>query len=231
MNKEHNLRFIRGATHLVVGPSACGKTYRTCEILKNKNNMIQNGENIKNIVLCYAAWQPIYEELDKKGIITKFVQKKPTSSEFVQLVEKYKDNGGSIVVIDDFMTKIDQDMVDIVTVQSRHYNTTTFILFQSLFPNNKLGRAISLNVKYMHIHKNPRENSQIGVLARQVLAKDYQWLVEAYKKITETPYQALLLDMTQECPEHLRVRSHYLPSELPMKVWVKSGTASLLPVL
>ena len=221
--KVYNLRFARGATHLVVGPSGCGKTFRTCAILRNKDKIIQGGKDIKNVIFCYAAWQPIYDNLRDDGVVTRFVQKKPSSSEFVKLVENYKDKGGSIVVIDDFMTQIDQDMVDIVTVQSRHYNTSTFILFQSLFPPNKLARQISLNVKYLHIHKNPRENAQILTLARQLSPGSSRWIVDAYHKITEEPYQCLLIDLTQDREEKLRYRSHYLPNEGPMRVWGPKG--------
>lgn len=211
--KCHNLRFMRGATHLVVGPSACGKTVRTCKILQLKDEIIEGGEDIKNVVFCYAAWQSIYDDLRDRGIVTKFIKKKPSSQEFVQLVSDYKDRGGSIVVIDDFMSQIDQDLVDIVTVQSRHYNTSTFILFQSLFPPNKLARQISLNVKYIHAHKNPRENAQIQVLARQLRPKDYKWIVAAYESVTQEPHQCMLIDLTQQREEKLRYRSHYLPDE------------------
>lgn len=218
--KTYNLRFMRGATHLLVGPSGCGKTYRVCDILRAKNKIIEDGLKIKNIVLCYAAWQPMYEELQKENIVTKFVKKKPSSADFVQLVKEYKDCGGSIVIIDDFMSQIDQDMVDIVTVQSRHYNTSTFILFQSLFPSNKLARQISLNVKYLHIHKNPRENAQIRTIARQISPGQSKWIVDAYYEITKEPYQCLLIDLTQDREDNLRYRSHYLPRELPMRVWM-----------
>lgn len=220
---SYNLRFIRGATHLIVGPSGCGKTFRTCNILRWKNHIIQEGHLIKNIVLCYSAWQPIYEQLKREGVVTKFIKKNPSSDEFVTLVRDYSDKGGSIVVIDDFMNNINQDMVDIVTVQSRHYNTTTFILFQSLFPPNRLARQISLNVKYLHIHKNPRENAQIQTLARQVSPKNSKWIVAAYHKVTEEPHQCLLLDLTQQREEKLRIRSHYLPHEFPMRVWLPEG--------
>ena len=219
----YNLRFLKGATHLVVGPSASGKTYRTVEMLKLKDDIIEDGERIKNVVFCYAAWQPIYDELRERGIVTKFVKKKPSSDEFVKLVEGHRDRGGSIVVIDDFMSQIDQDMVDIVTVQSRHYNTTTFILFQSLFPPNKLARQISLNVKYLHIHKNPRENAQIRTLASQLSPGNSKWIVEAYHHLTQQPHQCLLIDLTQQREEKLRYRSDYLPTDegfLRMKVWV-----------
>lgn len=218
--RSYNLRFIRGATHLIVGPSGCGKTYRTCDILRAKNQMIEDGEKIKNVIFFYGAWQPIYEDMKKEGIVTRFVKKNPTSDEFVKCVRDYRDNGGSIVVIDDFMSQIDQNMVDIVTVQSRHYNTSTFILFQSLFPPNKLARQISLNVKYLHVHKNPRENAQIQILARQLSPKNYKWIVAAYHAVTETPHQCFLIDLTQQREEKLRYRSHYLPREAPMKVWM-----------
>ncbi len=223
-SKCYNLRFARGATHLVVGPSGCGKTFRTCDILRYKNEIIQGGEDVKNVIFCYAAWQPIYDKLKEAKVVTRFVQKKPSSDEFVKLVEKFKDKGGSIVVIDDFMTQIDQDMVDIVTVQSRHYNTSTFLLFQSLFPPNKLARQISLNVKYLHIHKNPRENAQIQTLARQLSPSGSKWIVDAYHKITEVPYQCLLVDLTQDRYEKLRYRSNYLPQEAPLRVWLPKGS-------
>ncbi len=216
------MRFIKGATHLVVGPSGSGKTYRTCDILRAKDDMIEGGERIRNVVFFYAAWQPIYEQLKNEGVVTKFVKKNPTSQDFVDLVKDYVADG-SIVVIDDFMTSIGPDMVDIVTVQSRHYNTSTFILFQSLFPPNKLARQISLNVKYIHVHKNPRENAQIQTLARQLAPKDNKWIVDAYHRVTSEPHQCMLFDLTQQREEALRYRSHYLPRELPMRVWTREG--------
>lgn len=219
----YNLRFIAGATHLLVGPSACGKTYRVSHILKHKHILLQRGEDIRNVVFCYSAWQPIYDMLRDQGIVTKFINKKPSSEEFIELVKPYQQSGGSIVVIDDFMSQIDADLVEIVTVHSRHYNTSTFILFQSLFPNHKLARQISLNVKYLHVHKNPRENAQIATLARQLRPNNYAWIVEAYHEVTSQPYQCLLIDLTQQREEKLRFRSHYLPSEFPMRVWVPKG--------
>ncbi len=87
----YNLRFVRGAMHLVVGPSGCGKTFRTCDILRYKDKIIQGGDEIKNVVFCYSAWQPIYDNLWDTGVVTKFFQKNPTSEDFVKLVEGYRD--------------------------------------------------------------------------------------------------------------------------------------------
>ena len=76
-------RFRRGATHLLAGPSASGKTRRTSRILQLKNNIIENGQDIKNIVFCYNAWQDEYDYLNNNNIVTKWVNKQPSNDEFI----------------------------------------------------------------------------------------------------------------------------------------------------
>jgi hypothetical protein len=225
--KTYDLRFPGGSTHLMVGPSASGKTYRTSRILQTKNKLIVDGDQIKNVVLCYASWQPEYQKLKDLGILTKCINKMPTNEEFIELVRPFTSRGGSIVVIDDFMSEIGKDLDEIVRVTSRHYNVSTFILFQSLFPSHKLARQISLNVKFLHIHKNPRENAQIQYLARQLSPHSSRWIVDAYHAITQQAYSCMLIDLTQERDECLRYRSNYLPEEAPMLAWVKKGTHTI----
>jgi len=221
---EFDTRFVHGSTHLLVGPSGSGKTFRTATILANKNELIQNGDKIKNVIFFYATWQKVYDVLDKRNLVTKWVNKAPTNDDFVEEVEAYKHDGGSIVIIDDFMSEISKDFVKIVTVSSRHMNTSTFILFQSLFPANPLARQISLNVKYMHVHKNPRENAQFQYLARQLHPVDYKWIVEAYHEATKEPYSCFLIDLVQTTPEQIRFRSDFLPEERPMRAWMRRHT-------
>lgn len=219
-----DMRFSSGATHLIVGPSGSGKTYRTAALLGLKDILFKGGEKIKNIVFCYATWQPIYDTLKQKNIVTKWVNKFPTNEDFISFVQEYKEDGGSIVIIDDFMSDISKDLVEIVTVTSRHMNTSTLILFQSLFPAHPLARQVSLNVKYIHIHKNPRENAQIQYLARQLRPSDYKWIVDAYHEATKNPYSCFLIDLMQDTPEHLRFRSNILPKEFPMRVWISRNS-------
>jgi hypothetical protein len=218
-------RFQKGATHLVVGPSASGKTVRTSRFLQLKNDLFQGGENIQNVIFCYEVWQSEYDELKQKNVVSKWINKLPSNDEFIELVKPFKDKGGSIVVLDDFMSGINTDLMQIVCVSSRHYNTSTFLLFQSLFPSNKLARQISLNVKYLHIHKNPRENNQFRYLARQLLPNNDKWLVEAFHDATTKPHSCFLIDLTQQCSDFLRYRSNILPEEFPLKIYVKKGTA------
>jgi hypothetical protein len=208
-----------GATHLVAGSSGSGKTFRVADILRLKSELIVQGEYIKNIIFYYAAWQPVYEELKKDGVVTKWVNKMPTNAEFVDAVKFHNDRGGSIVIIDDFMGAVGPEMANIVCVSSRHNNVSTFILFQSLFPSDKSARLISRNVKFIHLHKTPRDNAQVRFLASQLCPGNFRWIVKAYHEATSQPYSCFLFDFTQQCPEQLRYRSHYLPREFPMRVW------------
>jgi len=228
MDGPFDLRFRSGSTHLVVGPSGSGKTYRVADYLRLKSQIIKNGESIKNIVFFYAVWQDIYSDLQQQGIVTSWIQGMPSNEDFLKVVQPYTDNGGSIVVIDDFMTEISKELVEIITVTSRHTRTSTFVLFQSLFPSHPLSRQISLNVKYIHIHKNPRENAQIQYLARQLSPSDYKWIVEAYHTATKKPFSCFIIDVTQETDPRLRFTSNMLPSEFPAIAWIsKKSTFKL----
>jgi len=217
-----DMRFPRGATHLLVGVSGSGKTYRIINILKLKDQLLENGEQIKNIVFCYAVWQPCYDEL--KGVVTTWINKMPTNAEFIELVKPYQANGGSIVVLDDFLGSVGKEMSEMVCVSARHHGVSLFILFQTLFPKDKLATTITRNVKFMHILKNPRDNSAIRFLASQLYPGNFQWIVQAYHAATEYPFSCFLIDLTQKCPEKFRFRSHYLPSEFPMRVWSQKSS-------
>ena len=219
VDRAYDLRIVKGSTSVLYGPTASGKTYRVANILREKDKIIKEGSSIKNVVFCYSAWQPIYDQLKKERVVTRWINYMPSTAQFVELVQAYKDAGGSIVCIDDFMTEISKDLVEIVCVKARHYNATVFMLFQSLFPSNPLARQISLNAKYLYIHKNPRENAQISYIARQISPANYKWIVYAYYDATNMPYGYLLIDLTQETPEHLRFRSNILPHEFPMVVY------------
>lgn len=215
-----SLRFPSGATHLMIGISGSGKTYRMIDILRNKNLLFENGKNIKNIIFCYADWQDAYTDLRKEGIVNTWINKMPSNEEFVNLVEPFRYKGGSIVIIDDFMNDMDKDIKKIVMNSAGHYKASTFLLVQSLCPSDsKVAREISLNSKYIHIFKNPRDNYQFSHLARQLRPNNYKWLVKVYHNVTEEPFTCLLIDLLPRTKEYLRFRSHYLPHEFPMRAY------------
>ena len=66
----------------------------------------------------------------------------------------------------------------------------------------------NLNVHYLVIFKNPRDNTVIDYLARQAFPSNRNYLIEAFKDATvDRPNGYLFLDFTQACPDILRVIS------------------------
>ena len=108
----YDLRFPKATTHLIVGVSGAGNTMRTLNILRMKNELIVDGDSIQNVIFCYSAWQPIYEEA--KSYVTKWINEMPTNEEFISMVKPYQTLGGSIVVLDDFLGAINKDMMEMV---------------------------------------------------------------------------------------------------------------------
>ena len=70
MEQVSSLRFPMGTTHLMIGVSGSGKTHRMANILRYKDELFENGSDIKNILFCYADWQDAYTDLRNENIVT-----------------------------------------------------------------------------------------------------------------------------------------------------------------
>ena len=105
------------------------------------------------------------------------------------------------------MAEIDGRVTDLFTKKSHHSNTSVIYLVQNLFSRNKESRTISLNTQYMVVFKNPRDASQITNLAKQMYPGRVKFIQEAFADATSTPYGYLLVDLKQDTPEDLRLRT------------------------
>ena len=86
-------------------------------------------------------------------------------------------------------------------------------IVQNLFGKNKEQRTISLNSHYLVVFKNPRDASQVTHLAKQMYPGKTKYLQEAFKKATSIPHGYLLIDLRQETPDHLRLRTRVFPDQ------------------
>lgn len=99
------------------------------------------------------------------------------------------------------------------TIHSHHKNISVFILSQNLFSRGKFFRTISLNSHYLVIFKNPRDKSQLNVLARQIFPNKINFFLESFIDSTNKPFSYLLIDLKQTTLEKNRVQSGVLPGE------------------
>jgi hypothetical protein len=109
-----------------------------------------------------------------------------------------------VIIIDDHMHEVDQRVANLFTKYSHHRN---------LFNRNKYHKTISLNTHYMVLFKNPRDMSQIMALAHQMYLRRTQFFLEAFARATAKPHGYMVIDMKQDIPDIVRLRSSIFPGE------------------
>ena len=65
-------------------------------------------------------------------------------------------------------------------------NTSVIYLVQNLFPKGKESRTISINAQYMVLFKNPRDNTQVVNLAKQMYPGRVKYMQDAFRD--QRPY-------------------------------------------
>jgi hypothetical protein len=118
-----------------------------------------------------------------------------------------------LIILDDLMDETDQRVASLFSKKSHHRNTNVMYIAQNLFHRGKHHRTISLNAHYMVVFKNPRDVSQFMALAHQMYPQRTKYFLEAYTAAIAQPHGYLVIDMKQETPDILRLRSHIFPGE------------------
>ena len=70
------------------------------------------------------------------------------------------------------------------------------------------------------VFKNPRGVSQIAILAKQMYPGRVKFVQEAFADATSTPYGYILVDLKQNTPEDLRLRTSMLPDDAVQHVYI-----------
>ena len=219
IKKMYDLRFKNPSTFTLAGPSQCGKTTFIMNVLRNQDLLFEDPRCKQNVIYFYNQWQKSFDVLSKENVVTEWANKLPTSDDVMEKTSKFADQGGSVIVIDDFAQQLKKDTIDIFSRLSHHTNSTVFLLTQNIFSKNPVFRDISLNSTYIALFKNPRDSSQIRTFARQFAPGDTDYIVDSYSQTTKKPYSYMFYDHHQSTPQILRVRSNVLPHEAPMRIY------------
>ena len=203
----YDARLHHPSTILISGPSGSGKTCLTNNLLEYKEELF------KPIcpsftILIYEEWQTSYDSMHSRGFIHLALKGFPDIEYIKELLQEHKDNNGTLLIIDDQMQNIDQNIVNIFTIYSHHYNVTCILLTQSLFLSSKEYRTISLNTHYIILMKNSRDSSSVTQLAKQTNPFNTRYVTDSYIDATINPYSYLMFDLRQETPNEIRLRTN-----------------------
>ena len=218
----YDLRFRHPSSFVIVGSTMSGKTTWVLNVLRNAKALFENPKCTQNVIYFYKIWQEKFDEADRDGLVTEFIAEKPTTEIIIEKTEKYKKDGGSCLIIDDYANDMNMKDIQIFTVLTHHLSCCTFIMSQSLFPKCAAYREISLNCTYNVIFKTTRDFRQFRTFAQQLFPRNWMFLVKTFEEETEKQYSYLLIDHHHATPRLLQIRSHVLPKEFPMMVFLKS---------
>ena len=201
-----DLRLLSGAVFQIVGPSGSGKTHFVVNLLNSSTRSSIFKEPIRNIY-----WLMGTDEGEAGDTLKQFKTLKN-----IKILKGFlpgwqnKPSRGDVVVIDDLFSEStkETDFNNMFTKVARHRQVTVIFITQNLFHQGGQHRTRNLNVHYLAIFKNPRDNTVIDYLARQAFPSNRNYLIDAFKDATvDRPHGYLFLDFTQTCPDMLRVRT------------------------
>jgi hypothetical protein len=206
-----SLQIKTPASIIVAGPSSCGKSTLTIEIVKNAHRILDVPP--QHIRWCYSIYQKCFDELKMKGV--HFQQGLPD-------VDELTGYSSSLLVLDDLLHESDESICQMFTRSSHHHKITVIFLTQNIFFNGKHSRTMSLNAGYLILFKNNRDVTQVGTLARQVMGRHWKYFMEAFENATKDPFGYLIVDLKADTPLEFRLRTGILPDENHF-VYVRKG--------
>ena len=105
-------------------------------------------------------------------------------------------------------------LVENLFTDGRHLNLSVIFVSQNFFYMGKKCRTMSLNLTYIVVFKNPRDQTQIRHLACQMFPSKPKFLQAEYEEETKNTHRYLFLDFHPNSPEFARVHGNIIPYDL-----------------
>ncbi len=202
-----NLTLQNNTIFQVVGPSGSGKTLFVTQLLLNSEKLFQN--KINRIYWLQGSVNDGGESGITKNQMVRLKHRITYLKGFVKGWQDKAKRGDAIVIDDLFMESTKETSFNnLFTKIARHRGVTVIFITQNMFHQGGNHRTRNLNVHYLVLFKNPRDQSVIDFIARQAYPTNKKFLISAFQDATENkPYGYLFIDFTQTCLDSLRVRT------------------------
>ncbi|RWS26470.1 hypothetical protein B4U80_02434 [Leptotrombidium deliense] len=195
---EH-CQFRHPFTCIIAGPTRSGKTEFVKKLIKNKDRLID--KPIGKILWCYGI-KTASIPFRLRNTQIQFFNGLPSELEMDKI-------NPDLIIVDDLMTELNNSvqLLNMFTKEAHHKNRSIICLLQNFFHKGGILRSLSLNAHYLILMKNPRDQSQIYPLARQLCPKNPKRFIEVYENATAEPYSYIRIDVTPQTPDYLRYQT------------------------
>ncbi len=201
----------------VTAPSQSGKSEWVGKLIKYQETIL---EDPVKTVFWHSPHGHLPSSLDNvtsPRIIA--IKGLPWDTRLDQLEEEEEDDGGHIlVVLDDFSYEVKDsgNLTKLYTKGSHHSNISLIQIMQNLFWTGDGSRTRSLNVHYMALMRQQRDQQQIRRLGRQITQNntEFNLFLESYNHATnQYPYAYLLISFHPRDDKDLLLRTNIFPSD------------------
>jgi hypothetical protein len=194
-------------TAIIAGATGSGKTQFLTNLLLEADQHFD--KPLQRLVYCYGSYIP--------ETFAKLRAKYPNLETYEGVANdlNFDRRLNNLIVLDDLMTAAakSDEVSNYFTRGSHHLNLSVVLLTQNFFHQGAFARTINRNAHYVIKFKDPRDNSQIASLARQVYPGRSGVLTESYEYATERPYGYLLMDFRQDTSDKLRLKTNILNTD------------------
>ena len=199
-----DLRFKHPFTCIIAGPTQAGKTQWVKKFIYNADCLMHPPP--QEIYYAYTEWQPAYKQLPPKVILSEGL---PDLSVLKSTTEVPK-----LLILDDLMQEMkgDKRLTQLFTRGSHHWNLSCMHIVQNVFFEGL--RTSRVNAQYLVLMKNPSDKLQAMNLGKQLYPSNHKFFLEAFNDATSRPYGYLLVDLSPQTEEKIRLRSNIFPEDL-----------------
>ena len=116
----YDARLKHPSTMLISGVSRSGKTCFSTKLIENINRIFKPTPP-KYVILIYEEWQNIYDRLVENNHVHLAMKGIDDFDYLKEIMIEKKEMGGTLLLIDDRGSKIDQKIMKFFTIYSHHH--------------------------------------------------------------------------------------------------------------
>jgi len=193
-HEQYDVGFPERFSLLICGPSFSGKSVLLNRLIKSG---MLHPRTKKIVYFCNSK----YKDLPSGTIRV---------NSFEELEKYLKPN--NLIILDDLGHEACSSSLvcDFFTKRVHHDGFSCVLMLQNLYTAGKFSRTITQNCQYLIYFKNPRDQTVVRYLSRQIFPDNPYLVSDAYKHAVRTPHGYIFLNLTQNCPDYLRVRTNIL---------------------